>query len=283
MDERHEARDEARRRIDALWNPPVPGVRGRPAKVTRAEVVGAAVALADAQGLAAVSMRSVARRLGVGAMTLYTHVGNQAELVDAMVDRAYADFDAATGGAAWREALETHARGLWRLYRRHVWLTDVNPWRLPLGPHVLDVEEAGYRTLIDSGLAPAEVTEVLSVVTNFVVGHARSVAAEDAQAREGGLDYEAHWRATSDFWDDHFDPARYPTMTRLWSTGAFETAPGPMDIHLTTLLDTVGLLVNRARAAGVPPIPGYVECMERYEENLEAEHRNWQNADGDRA
>ncbi|GAA3962094.1 TetR/AcrR family transcriptional regulator [Gordonia caeni] len=268
MSDRTDALDAAKRRIDALWDPAGPGTRGRPAKVTRAEVVDAAIALARSGGLTAVSMRSVARALGVGAMTLYTHVGSQAELVDAMVDRAYADFEPAPAGTGWREALEQHARGLWRLYRRHAWLADVNAWRLPLGPHVFDVEEAGYRSLVDSGLAASEVVEVLSVVQNFVVGYARSVAAEEAEARDQGVDYDAHWRSTSYFWENHFDPARYPTMTRLWSVGAFETAPGPLDVPLGTLLDTVGLLIDRARTAAPPPIPAFTECMDRYDENL---------------
>lgn len=273
MTDGSEALAAAKRRIDALWDPPNPGTRGRPAKVTRPEVVDAAITLAGTGGLAAVSMRSVARALGVGAMTLYTHVGSRAELIEAMVDRAHADFEFAPADAGWREALEAHARGLWRLYRRHAWLADVNAWRLPLGPHVVDVEEAGYRTLADSGLAASEVVEVLSVVQNFVVGYARSVAAEEAETRDQGVDYEAHWRSTSYFWENHFDPARYPTITRLWSVGAFGTAPGPLDVPLGTLLDTVGLLIDRARAAATPPIPAFAECMERYDENLAEQNR----------
>ncbi|MFT3663022.1 MAG: TetR/AcrR family transcriptional regulator [Gordonia sp. (in: high G+C Gram-positive bacteria)] len=263
-----ESLDEVRRRIAALWDPPSAGTRGRPAKVTRAQVVDAAIVLADAQGLEATSMRAVARELDVGAMTLYTHVGSQRELLDAMIDRAYADFRFADDDAPWREALEQHARGLWQLFRRHPWLARVNSWRLPLGPHVIDVEEAGFRTLVDTGLSARQVTEVLGVVQNFVVGLAGSVAAEEADARDQGVDYEQYWRSTAEFWEKYFDSERYPTMTRLWTAGAFETAPGPHDVTLDGLLDTVALSVERALADGGTPIPSYDECMATYRENV---------------
>ncbi|WP_448223141.1 TetR/AcrR family transcriptional regulator [Gordonia iterans] len=263
-----ESLDEVRRRIAALWDPPAGAARGRPPKVSREQVVDAAITLADTGGLAAASMRAVARELGVGAMTLYTHVGSQRELIDAMVDRAYADFQFAAAGLAWRDALEQHARGLWQLFRTHAWLADVNSWRLPLGPHVIDVEEAGFATLVDTGLSAKQVTEILGVVQNFVVGLARSVAAEEADARDQGVGYDDYWRMTAEFWEKYFDSSRYPTMTRLWSAGAFDTAPGPYDVPLAGLMDTVALSVEKALADGGAVIPSYDECMTAYDDNL---------------
>lgn len=264
-----ESLDEVRRRIAALWDSaPAQAARGRPAKVSREQVVDAAIALADTGGLAAASMRAVARELGVGAMTLYTHVGSQRELLDAMVDRAYADFQFAAGGLAWRDALEQHARGLWQLFRTHPWLADVNSWRLPLGPHVIDVEEAGFATLVDTGLSAKQVAEILSVVQNFVVGFARSVSAEEADARDQGVGYDDYWRSTAEFWEKYFDPARYPTMTRLWSAGAFDTAPGPYDVPLGGLLDTIALSVEKALAEGGAAIPTFDDCMASYDDDV---------------
>ncbi|GAB08260.1 TetR family transcriptional regulator [Gordonia araii NBRC 100433] len=270
MTDTNDPATEAKRRIAALWDPPSPspGTRGRPAKVSRAEVVDAAIKLADAGGLDAASMRSTARALGVGAMTLYTHVGSQPELVDAMVDRAYADFEFAPEDAPWREAVEQHARSLWKLHRAHPWLADVNPHRLPLGPHVLDVEEAGYRTIIDTGLTARQVAELIGIIQNIVVGHARSVAAEEAESRAGGIDYNSYWKSTTDFWENYFDTTRYSSMTRLWSCGAFDTDPGPFDVPLAGLLQTLDLLVEQANAQGSTPVPTFDECMARYDENV---------------
>ncbi len=268
MSDESAAVEQARRRIAALWGQAPAPTRGRPARITRDEVIEAGIALADAEGLDAVSMRSVARRLEVGAMTLYSHVDGRRELLDAMVDRAYADFTIPDPDLPWRAGLERYAREMWAHRRRHPWLADVNSWRLPLGPHVFDVEEAGYRTLVDTGLSARRVAEIVGVVQNFVLGFARSVAAEEAEARDEGIDYETYWRSTSDFWEHHFDPERYPSMTRLWSSGAFDEDQGPFDVPLSGLLDTIEVLIERAQAEGASPIPSYEDCMARYDEEV---------------
>lgn len=265
--DRNQIHDETDRRYRALWDPPPPPTTGRPARIHRDQIVDAAVALADADGLAAVSMRALGRRLGVAAMTLYSHVGSQRELLDAMVDRAYGDFTLPDPDLGWRDALEQYARELWTVLRRHPWLLEINTWRLPLGPHVLDVEEAGYRALIDTGLSANQVAETIGIVRNVVTGHARSAATEEAEAEREGIDYEAHWRATTDFWERYYDPRRYPNMTRLWSAGAFDEDATPFEVPLAGLLDTIGLLIDRARAAGPAVIPAFEECMARYEDD----------------
>lgn len=252
-------------RYSLLWRPVEVVKRGRPPRVSRQEVIDAAVAIADADGLDAVSMRSVARALRVGAMTLYSYVPGRVELVDAMVDRAYADFELPDAGLAWRPALEQYARGYWSLLRAHAWLLDVNHWRLPLAPHVLDADEAGYRILIDTGLAALEVVRTIAVLNNTVAGFARWAAVEAADERIQGTD-QAHWAGTAEFWTTDFDPARFPSMTRLWTAGAFDDTGGPFDLQIESLLDTLQLLVDRARAEGPAQIPSYDQCLERFAE-----------------
>lgn len=250
-------------RFAALWHEAEPARTGRPARVTRGQVVDAAVAIADERGLDAVSMRAVAKDLGIGTMTLYSHVPGRVELVDAMIDRAYADFLLPEPDLGWREALGAHARGYWTLLRTHTWLLDINPWRLPLGPHIMAADEAGYRCLIDTGLRPEQVVETLAVVLNTVLGVARSAAAEVADETTEGLDYEDFWESTSDFWQNLFDPYRFPSMTRLWTVGAFDTAATPFDLRIDGLLDTIELLIEHVRESGAAAVPSYEECMER--------------------
>lgn len=251
-------------RFALLWEQPDEQRRGRPARVSRAKVVDAAVAIADRDGLDAVSMRAVATALGVAPMTLYTHVPGRAELVDAMIDRAYADWALPDPGMAWRPALETYARGYWDVLRRHAWLLEVNPWRLPLAPHVLGAQEAGYRCLVDTGLTAQQVVETLDVVTSTVAGLARAAAVEAAEESRQGLDYEAYWAGTTEFWERHFDPARFPTMTRLWTVGAFDAGTTPFELRLGGLLDTIGLLIDAS--GGAEAIPSFEECMARVDE-----------------
>ena len=250
-------------RFAPLWDPPAASTRGRPPRVSRSEVIDAAVAIADAAGLEAVSMRSVAKSLGVGTMTLYSHVPGRDELVDAMIDRAYADFDLPEPGRPWRPALEHYAHGYWQLLRTHPWLLDVNVWRLPLAPHVLEADEAGYRCLVDTGLAATQVVETIAIVNNTVTGLARSAAAEAADETRQGVDYTTYWEATGDFWENTFDPARFPTMTRLWTVGAFDAGATPFELRLGSLLDTIDLLVVHRRERGPASIPSFEECVEK--------------------
>lgn len=248
-------------RFAPLWNPPVASTRGRPPRVSRAEVVDAAVAIADADGLGAVSMRSVAKSLGVGTMTLYSHVPGRDELVDAMIDRAYADLDIPAPGGHWRPALEHYARSYWELLRTHRWLLEVNIWRLPLAPHVLAADEAAFGCLIDTGLEPAQVVETLAVVNNMVLGLASSAAAEEADESKHGVDYSTYWAGTGEFWETTFDPARFPTMTRLWAAGAFDAGSTPFALSLDSLLTTIDMLVARAKESGGAAIPSFDDYM----------------------
>ncbi|WP_084436503.1 TetR/AcrR family transcriptional regulator [Aldersonia kunmingensis] len=248
-------------RFAPLWEPPTAtSARGRPARVNRAQVVDAAVAVADENGLDAVSMRSVARALGVGTMTLYSHVPGRDLLIDAMIDRAYADFALPEAELPWRAALEAYARGSFALMRAHPWLLSVNSWRMPLAPHVFEAEEAGFRILIDTGLTATQVVETISILNQAVSGFARAAAAEDADQRAQGTDYEAYWAAQTDFWQNTFDPTRFPTMTRLWTVGAFDNGATPFDLRIGALLDTIALLIERSDPPGA--IPSFDECMQ---------------------
>lgn len=255
-------------RFAPLWEEPEASRVGRPARVSRAEVVAAAVGLADEQGLDKVSMRAVAKRLGVGTMTLYSHVPGRVELVDAMIDRAYADVELPEPGLDWRSALAAHARGYWGLLRAHTWLLDINPWRLPLGPHTMAADEAGYRCLIDTGLSADQVVETVSIVLNTALGVARSAVAEADDETRQGIDYEGYWEASGAFWENHFDPTRFPSMTRLWTVGAFDHAATPFDLRLDGLLDTIELLIDDARERGVQPVPDFDECMGRIDARI---------------
>lgn len=258
-----------RDRFGPLWEEPEASKVGRPARVSRAEVVGSAVALADEQGLARLSMRAVAKALGVGTMTLYSHVPGREELIDLMIERAHSELDLPGVDLDWRPALEMYARSQWAMLRAHPWLLDLNPWRMPLGPNVLAAQEVGARCLVDTGLSASQVVETIGVVDNSITGAARAAAAEADDERREGVDYESYWTGSSQFWEERFDPARFPTMTRLWTVGAYDTAATPFDLRLDGLLDTIELLIERARAQGQEPVPDFDESMVLMEKRIE--------------
>src|SRR5262245_64029270 len=121
--------------IDLLWGTARPPSRGPKPGLTTQQIVAAAIAVADAEGLAALSMRRVAEHLGVGAMSLYTYVPGKAELIDLMVDAVYGELPgSADVDGGWRERLEGVARANWALYRRHPWMLQVASVRPALGP-----------------------------------------------------------------------------------------------------------------------------------------------------
>ncbi len=107
-------------------------------RLTRDGIVAAAVGLADSQDLAALSMRSVSRQLGVMPMSLYNHVANKEDLLDGMVDAVFAEFYAPVPGADWRSELRRRAVTAREALKRHPWAVGLMDSR----------RNAGYETLV---------------------------------------------------------------------------------------------------------------------------------------
>jgi AcrR family transcriptional regulator len=112
---------------------------------TRGTCSVAAIELADAEGLAALSMRRVADRLGVGTMSLSTYVPGKAELLDLMLDVVLAEEARPGADAGWRAGLELRAREDWALYHRHPWILQISPGRALLGPNETALFESTLR------------------------------------------------------------------------------------------------------------------------------------------
>ncbi|HET9302114.1 MAG TPA: helix-turn-helix domain-containing protein [Propionibacteriaceae bacterium] len=86
-------------------------------------IVGAAIAVADREGLGALSMRRVAVELDVATMSLYRHVRDKDDLLIRMMDAAFAEWQVPPpqSGDSWQETVAVAARRLWQLFRRHLW------------------------------------------------------------------------------------------------------------------------------------------------------------------
>src|SRR5687768_86463 len=107
------------RSLELLWGTGEPAARGPKPGLNLPRIVDAAVALADREGLGALSMRRVAAELGVGTMSLYRHVPGKGELLDLMLDKVGGmNEDPSTWDSItdWRGALEKLARGLWKQF-----------------------------------------------------------------------------------------------------------------------------------------------------------------------
>ncbi|MFD7917784.1 TetR/AcrR family transcriptional regulator [Streptomyces sp. NPDC059740] len=150
---------------------------GRPARAARAAlsyelVVTAAVEVADAQGLDAVTMRKVADHVGAGAMSLYRYVDSREDLLDLMVDRVSAEAVAPAPTGDWRADLAAAAHRVRDLTLRHPWLTRHALAAEDFGPNTLALTESSLALLDGHGLTIEEMLDVWRTVLAFTQGHA---------------------------------------------------------------------------------------------------------------
>src|ERR687896_2421774 len=124
---------------------------GRKARVSREQVLDAALELADEGGLAAVTMASVGARLGVEAMSLYRHVANKEEMLDGLVDRVFAEIEAPADARDWRDALRQRAISVREALRRHPWAIGLMESRAQPGPATLGHHDAMLALLFAAG------------------------------------------------------------------------------------------------------------------------------------
>jgi AcrR family transcriptional regulator len=112
---------------------PPPPRRGR--GLSRAEIVAAAIAVADGEGPDAITMRRIARELGAGAMSLYWHVGSKEELLDLMLESIEAEIEVPEPSGDWRADLGVFAHRTRTAMSRHRWAMEFIGSRPPSGPN----------------------------------------------------------------------------------------------------------------------------------------------------
>ncbi|MEV4482080.1 TetR/AcrR family transcriptional regulator [Micromonospora coxensis] len=221
-------------------------------------IVRAAIEVADAEGLAALSMRRVAERLGVGTMSLYTHVPGKGELLDVMLDTVYGETarpQDVDGG--WRGRLEQIARENWALYLRHPWLLQVATTRPPLGPNVTAKYEYELRAVEGVGLTDLEMDAVITLLDGYVHGAVRGAVEAAQAAQRTGMTDEQWWRAHAPYLEKVMDPQRFPTAARV-GTAAGQEYQGPSDparafeFGLARVLDGVAVLIGERRGGAGP-------------------------------
>ncbi len=212
-------------------------------------LVAHAVALADDEGLAGVTMRGVAARVGAGAMSLYTYVADRDELLDLMLDAVYARMPRdELPHAPWRERVAAVAAANLELYRRHPWAAEVSTLRPPLGPGQMAKYEHELAAFDGCGLDDVTVDDCLTHLLVFVRASARDVHAARAQ-RAGPTDTQ-WWAVAGPLLDRFLDPERYPRGVRIGTAAgvAHGSAHDPEHAYrfgLERLLDGLAALVDR--------------------------------------
>jgi DNA-binding transcriptional regulator YhcF (GntR family) len=170
---------------------PASALRGRrrpTASLDRGRIVGTALAIADSEGLAALSMRRLAADLDVTTMALYRHVSSRDHLILLMADAAFGEFPLPERlPAGWRRSLEMAARQQWAMYQHHPWLAQVISFTRPLlAPRAIAHSDWMMRALDGLGLDPATGLHIHVCVAAYVRGLAINLEPEaEAAARSG--------------------------------------------------------------------------------------------------
>lgn len=145
---------------------------GRPARLSRDQVLAAAVELADREGLEAVTMRRIGESIGAEAMSLYRHVDGKDDLLDGMVDVVFGEIALARGDDGWRAALRTNADSTRAALARHPWAIEIIESRLTPGPENLRHRDALLGAMRAAGFSATDATHAINLLDSFVYGMA---------------------------------------------------------------------------------------------------------------
>jgi AcrR family transcriptional regulator len=235
-----EVTTEIPRTLRVLW-----GDQQRPGGpgLSRERIVAAGIALADADGIAALSMARLAERLGSAPMSLYRHVANKDELLAFMCDAAPGPPPELPTTTGWRPALELWAHALRGVFYAHPWMLQVTAGRPPLDPGQLAWLDRGLSALDNAGLSHRDRFEVLMTVLNYVRGEAQI----GAELLRGLRPHEADYARIV----AHFVTAdRMPALAAASAAGIFEPGDGGLDepfaFGLARILDGVNVMLTDA-------------------------------------
>ncbi|MFE6667576.1 GntR family transcriptional regulator [Streptomyces sp. NPDC057697] len=184
---------------------------GQDQELTLERIVRAGMDIADSEGLSALSMRGVAARLGVAAMSLYRYVTGKDDLVLLMADAAYGEESyPADAPEGWRPRVELGARTLWSLYCKHPWLAQLGPISRPLPlPNLMVHGEWVLSALEGHGLDPIRLFDIHILIYS----HSHGLAVH--------LEREAQAEAATGQSDEEWIDSRAPALRQLVESGRF--------------------------------------------------------------
>jgi AcrR family transcriptional regulator len=183
----------AERDRELIWFREPRGRRGPKPTLSPAQITEAAVELADAEGLEAVSIRRIASRLDAGATSLYWHVSSKDDLHELMVDAVIGEIELPELSGDWRADLRRLALSTWATLSEHRWLVllGIQPG---LGPNTRRYGDVALRIFDPIDLDLSTRTNVLAAINNYIFGFLhREIAWEQLRERSGLND--AQWRA----------------------------------------------------------------------------------------
>jgi AcrR family transcriptional regulator len=215
--------------LDLLWGRRERGRRGPRPGLSADAIVEAAVRLADAEGLEAISMARVAAELGFTTMSLYRYVVSKDELLQLMFNASALGAESLViEGDNWRSRLRAWAAIQRDMLDRHPWITQMPMPAPPLAPNSLHFVERGLQALDGTGLADTEKLRVIGLLSSYTLNEAKMAndaaraadeAAKAAQAAEASGDVAGPPLTFEDLLRELVDERTYPHLYRLaWSS-----------------------------------------------------------------
>ncbi len=200
-----------------IWTRPEPA--GRAARVGRAEIAAAAVAIADREGFAGVSMRRLAGELGVGTMSLYHYLRSKDDLLELMDDAVMGELLVPPQELPhdWRGALTAIARRTRRAWSRHPWAIDSLRGER-FGPNAMAHVEQSLAAVAGLGLEPVRRLEVIGIVDDYVMGCCISMTAGRSTLYEDD-DVAAAYEAILDHVKERLEHGEFPHTRALVGDG----------------------------------------------------------------
>ena len=138
--------------------------------LSRQRALSAAVALADAEGIGSLTMRKLARELGVEAMSLYHHVANKNDILDGMVDMVFNEIDLPSDSTGWKTAMRQRATSLRAALTRHPWAISIMESRTSPGPATLQHHDAVIGCCRTAGFSITMAAHAFSLLDSYIYG-----------------------------------------------------------------------------------------------------------------
>ncbi len=245
------------RGVALAWGVAANPQRGPKREMSIELIVDAAVEIADAEGLAAVSMSRVAQSLGYTTMSLYRYVTAKDDLLVLMQERGTGlppEPDPERDPADWRGRLRALGRAQLERHREHPWLLDIPIQGTPVTPNNLAWMDAMLDALADAPLDEDERVAVILLVTGQLRWQSTIERSYAVAAGAAGIDPQAIDDGRSAILDAFVTADEYPALRRAVDAGVFATGTDPFAFGLERVLDGVADYIAK-RAAGERPAP----------------------------
>jgi AcrR family transcriptional regulator len=206
--------------------------------VTRERALSTALALADAEGIDSLTMRRLARELGIEAMSLYHHVASKGDILDGIVDLVMGEIEVPPTGTDWKTAMRHRAHSAHRVLLAHPWAATLVTSRINIGIGMTRYLEATFGRLMEGGFSVTDALDAWHALDSHIYGFT---------LQELTLPFDVdQTQQVSDAALASFDAAQFPHLVQVMTEVAQHGRVEDFDFGLDLLLDGLERRLNAA-------------------------------------